>query len=179
MNCAPKNVAEIAGIADGETLAGLDVLEERVHRLIRERDNIGPVNLRAEAEMEDVTARITSMENERDDLIAAIGKLRAAISQLNREGRERLLKSFGDVNEHFKRLFKKLFGGGTAELQLTDADDPLEAGLEIRKSARKTPSIAITVIGWRAGSNRTSNYFCRVSDNPAPICVLDEVERTA
>ena len=75
LNCAPKDVAEIAGIADGEALAGLDVLEERVHRLIRERDNIGPVNLRAEAEMEDVAARITSMETERDDLIAAIGKL--------------------------------------------------------------------------------------------------------
>jgi chromosome segregation protein len=77
LNCAPKDVAEIAGIEDGEALAGLDVLEERVHRLIRERDNIGPVNLRAEAEMEDVAARITSMETERDDLIAAIGKLRA------------------------------------------------------------------------------------------------------
>jgi chromosome segregation protein len=82
LNCAPKDVAEIAGIEDGEALASLDVLEERVHRLIRERDNIGPVNLRAEAEMEDVATRITSMETERDDLIAAIGKLRAAISQL-------------------------------------------------------------------------------------------------
>ena len=177
LNCAPKDVAEIAGIADGETLAGLDVLEERVHRLIRERDNIGPVNLRAEAEMEDVAARITSMETERDDLIAAIGKLRAAISQLNREGRERLLKSFGDVNEHFKRLFKKLFGGGTAELQLTDADDPLEAGLEILASppGKRLQSLSL-LSGGEQALTALAIIFAVFLTNPAPICVLDEVD---
>ena len=177
LNCAPKDVAEIAGIADGEALAGLDVLEERVHRLIRERDNIGPVNLRAEAEMEDVAARITSMETERDDLIAAIGKLRAAISQLNREGRERLLKSFGDVNEHFKRLFKKLFGGGTAELQLTNADDPLEAGLEILASppGKRLQSLSL-LSGGEQALTALAIIFAVFLTNPAPICVLDEVD---
>ena len=177
LNCAPKEVAEIAGIADGEALAGLDVLEERVHRLIRERDNIGPVNLRAEAEMEDVATRITSMETERDDLIAAIGKLRAAISQLNREGRERLLKSFGDVNEHFKRLFKKLFGGGTAELQLTDADDPLEAGLEILASppGKRLQSLSL-LSGGEQALTALAIIFAVFLTNPAPICVLDEVD---
>ena len=177
LNCVPKSVAEIAGIADGEALAGLDVLEERVHRLIRERDNIGPVNLRAEAEMEDVAARITSMEAERDDLIAAIGKLRAAISQLNREGRERLLKSFGDVNEHFKRLFKKLFGGGTAELQLTNADDPLDAGLEILASppGKRLQSLSL-LSGGEQALTALAIIFAVFLTNPAPICVLDEVD---
>ena len=177
LNCAPKDVAEIAGIADGEALAGLDVLEERVHRLIRERDNIGPVNLRAEAEMEDVAARITSMETERDDLIAAIGKLRAAISQLNREGRERLLKSFGEVNEHFKRLFKKLFGGGTAELQLTNADDPLDAGLEILASppGKRLQSLSL-LSGGEQALTALAIIFAVFLTNPAPICVLDEVD---
>ena len=177
LNCAPKDVAEIAGIANGEALAGLDVLEERVHRLIRERDNIGPVNLRAGAEMEDVAARITSMETERDDLIAAIGKLRTAISQLNREGRERLLKSFGDVNEHFKRLFKKLFGGGTAELQLTNADDPLEAGLEILASppGKRLQSLSL-LSGGEQALTALAIIFAVFLTNPAPICVLDEVD---
>ena len=177
LNCAPKDVAEIAGIADGEALAGVDILEERIHRLIRERDNIGPVNLRAEAEMEDVAVRITSMETERDDLIAAIGKLRAAISQLNREGRERLLKSFGDVNEHFKRLFKKLFGGGTAELQLTDADDPLEAGLEILASppGKRLQSLSL-LSGGEQALTALAIIFAVFLTNPAPICVLDEVD---
>ena len=177
LNCAPKDVAEIAGIEDGEALASIDVLEERVHRLIRERDNIGPVNLRAEAEMEDVATRITSMETERDDLIAAIGKLRAAISQLNREGRERLLKSFGDVNEHFKRLFKKLFGGGTAELQLTNADDPLEAGLEILASppGKRLQSLSL-LSGGEQALTALAIIFAVFLTNPAPICVLDEVD---
>jgi chromosome segregation protein len=177
LNCAPTDVAEIAGIEDGEALAGLDVLEERVHRLIRERENIGPVNLRAEAEMEDVATRITSMETERDDLIAAIGKLRAAISQLNREGRERLLKSFGDVNEHFKRLFKKLFGGGTAELQLTNADDPLEAGLEILASppGKRLQSLSL-LSGGEQALTALAIIFAVFLTNPAPICVLDEVD---
>jgi len=177
LNCAPTDVAEIAGIEDGKALAGLDVLEERVHRLIRERENIGPVNLRAEAEMEDVATRITSMENERDDLIAAIGKLRAAISQLNREGRERLLKSFGDVNEHFKRLFKKLFGGGTAELQLTNADDPLEAGLEILASppGKRLQSLSL-LSGGEQALTALAIIFAVFLTNPAPICVLDEVD---
>ena len=177
LNCAPADVAEIAGIEDGDALAALDVLEDRVHRLIRERDNIGPVNLRAEAEMEDVATRITSMETERDDLIAAISKLRAAISQLNREGRERLLKSFGDVNEHFKRLFKKLFGGGTAELQLTNADDPLEAGLEILASppGKRLQSLSL-LSGGEQALTALAIIFAVFLTNPAPICVLDEVD---
>jgi len=177
LNCAPDAVAEIAGVEDGAALGGLDVLEERVHRLIRERDNIGPVNLRAEAEMEDVAARITSMETERDDLIAAIGKLRSAISQLNREGRERLLKSFGEVNDHFKRLFKKLFGGGNAELQLTNADDPLEAGLEILASppGKRLQSLSL-LSGGEQALTALAIIFAVFLTNPAPICVLDEVD---
>ncbi len=93
---------------------------------MRERDNIGPVNLRAEMEMAEVEERMTSLTTERDDLINGIKKLRDAIHQLNREGRERLLRSFAEVNKHFGELFTRLFNGGSAELVLTDDDDPLE-----------------------------------------------------
>jgi chromosome segregation protein len=177
LNCAPDAVASIADIDDPVTLPQRDVLEERVQRLIRERDNIGPVNLRAEAEMEDVASRITTMETERDDLLAAIAKLRAAISQLNREGRERLLKSFTEVNQHFKTLFNKLFGGGTAELQLTDADDPLEAGLEILASppGKRLQSLSL-LSGGEQALTALAIIFAVFLTNPAPICVLDEVD---
>ena len=177
LNCAPDAVASIADIDDLATLPQIDVLEERVQRLIRERDNIGPVNLRAEAEMEDVASRITTMETERDDLLAAIAKLRAAISQLNREGRERLLKSFTEVNQHFKTLFNKLFGGGTAELQLTDADDPLEAGLEILASppGKRLQSLSL-LSGGEQALTALAIIFAVFLTNPAPICVLDEVD---
>ena len=177
LNCAPDAVASIADIDDPATLPQIDVLEERVQRLIQERDNIGPVNLRAEAEMEDVASRITNMETERDDLLAAIAKLRAAISQLNREGRERLLKSFTEVNQHFKTLFNKLFGGGTAELQLTDADDPLEAGLEILASppGKRLQSLSL-LSGGEQALTALAIIFAVFLTNPAPICVLDEVD---
>ena len=177
LNCAPDAVAGIADADDPSSLPGIDVLEGRVQKLIRERDTIGPVNLRAEAEMEDVTTRITSMETERDDLLAAIAKLRAAISQLNREGRERLLKSFAEVNQHFKTLFNKLFGGGTAELQLTDADDPLEAGLEILASppGKRLQSLSL-LSGGEQALTALAIIFAVFLTNPAPICVLDEVD---
>ncbi|MEK9744723.1 MAG: chromosome partitioning protein ParA, partial [Candidatus Puniceispirillum sp.] len=177
LNCKPEQMAEIAGVGPDDTLPDLGTLEDRVHRLNRERDTIGPVNLRAEAEMEDVASRIASMEAERDDLIAAIAKLRAAINQLNREGRERLLASFGAVNTHFKELFKKLFGGGTAELQLTDADDPLEAGLEILASppGKRLQSLSL-LSGGEQALTALAIIFAVFLTNPAPICILDEVD---
>jgi len=177
LNCTADAVAGIADIEDPASLPAMDVLEDRVQRLIRERDTIGPVNLRAEAEMEDVATRITGMETERDDLLAAIAKLRSAISQLNREGRERLLKSFAEVNQHFKALFNKLFGGGTAELQLTDADDPLEAGLEILASppGKRLQSLSL-LSGGEQALTALAIIFAVFLTNPAPICVLDEVD---
>ncbi len=177
LNCQPAGLAEIAGVENAAALQALDTLDDRLQRLIRERDTIGPVNLRAEAEMEEVTARITSMETERDDLIAAISKLRSAISQLNREGRERLLASFGEVNTHFKELFKKLFGGGTAELQLTDADDPLDAGLEIMASppGKRLQSLSL-LSGGEQALTALAIIFAVFLSNPAPICILDEVD---
>ena len=174
---APQNIAEIAGVEDATELDPITSLEDRVQRLLRERDTIGPVNLRAEAEMDEVSSRIESMEAERDDLLAAIAKLRSAISQLNREGRERLLKSFAEVNGHFKELFKKLFGGGNAELQLTEADDPLDAGLEIMASppGKRLQSLSL-LSGGEQALTALAIIFAVFLTNPAPICVLDEVD---
>ena len=104
---------------------------QQLDRLRRERDTMGPVNLRADAEAVEVQAQIDNMARERDDLEAAIGKLRHAIAALNKEGRERLQAAFGTVNDHFEQLFTHLFGGGAAHLELSDSDDPLDAGLEI------------------------------------------------
>ena len=177
LDCQPNEVATIADVEDPTRLDPPAALEERVQRLIRERDNIGPVNLRAEAEMEEVAGRIASMEEERDDLLAAIAKLRSAISQLNREGRERLLRSFAEVNGHFKELFKKLFGGGNAELQLTEADDPLDAGLEILASppGKRLQSLSL-LSGGEQALTALAIIFAVFLTNPAPICVLDEVD---
>ncbi|MDB2391210.1 chromosome partitioning protein ParA, partial [Alphaproteobacteria bacterium] len=170
-------IAEIANVESADSLPPVATLDDKVQRLLRERDNIGPVNLRAEVEMEEVASRINSMEAESEDLLAAIAKLRSAISQLNREGRERLLASFAEVNGHFKELFKKLFGGGTAELQLTEADDPLEAGLEIMASppGKRLQSLSL-LSGGEQALTALAIIFAVFLTNPAPICVLDEVD---
>ena len=177
LDCAPDALPELAEAEDAAALPALEVLEERVRRLLRERDNIGPVNLRAETEMAEVAARIESMEAEAEDLVAAIEKLRAAIAKLNRQGREQLLGSFADVNAHFRDLFKVLFGGGTAELRLTDSDDPLEAGLEIlaQPPGKKLQSLSL-LSGGEQALTALAIIFAVFLTNPAPICVLDEVD---
>ena len=118
-----------------------------------------------------------ALVTERDDLVEAIKRLRQGIQSLNREARERLLASFEVVNTHFKRLFTELFGGGTAELQLIETDDPLEAGLEIlAKPPGKKPQTLSLLSGGEQALTAMALIFAVFLTNPAPICVLDEVD---
>ena len=177
----PDELRGLAGLeAEAEIAidsAAIASLEERHRRLLRERENIGPVNLRAEEEMTELEERLTALTAERDDLTAAVDKLRLAISQLNREGRTRLLKSFADVNRHFSRLFKSLFGGGHAELTLTETDDPLAAGLEImaRPPGKHLQTLSL-LSGGEQALTALALIFAIFSVNPSPICILDEVD---
>jgi len=166
-----------AGIDPDEDFAAESDLAQRVERLLRERDNIGPVNLRAEQEIEELSGQLTTLEQERDDLIAAIAKLRSAITALNREGRQRLVVAFEAVNEHFQKLFSKLFGGGDAHLSLTEEDDPLDAGLEIFASPPgKKMQVMSLLSGGEQALTAIALVFAAFLTNPAPICVLDEVD---
>ena len=178
LDATPEELPEIAGASeDSATRDALSALESRLERLIRERDNIGPVNLRAELEMEETETRITNLTTERDDLTQAIASLRQAISELNREGRTRLLRSFTEVNEHFNSLFKTLFNGGSATLELTDEGDPLEAGLEILASPPGKKLQAMSLLsGGEQALTALALIFAVFLTNPAPICVLDEVD---
>ncbi|HEX4637508.1 MAG TPA: chromosome segregation protein SMC [Rhizomicrobium sp.] len=131
LECAPAELAERAEIKDGEDLPPLEQAEKRVERLKQEREQLGGVNLRAEEEAVEQEARLTTLVADRDDLVGAIDRLRRGIQSLNKEGRERLLASFENVNGNFQQLFTKLFEGGEAKLTFTESEDPLEAGLEI------------------------------------------------
>ena len=117
------------------------------------------------------------MVHEKEELEAAINKLRHAIASLNREGRERLKAAFGDVNQHFSELFARLFGGGKAYLELTESDDPLEAGLEIYASppGKRLQNMSL-LSGGEQALTALSLIFAVFLTNPAPICVLDEVD---
>ncbi len=177
LSAAPAQLYTLAEMGEDDALPPLFQLEDRVARLQRERDSIGPVNLRAEAEMAEIDERLTQMQTERDDLIGAIEKLRTAIATLNREGRARLLESFQEVNKYFKEMFTTLFGGGQAELQLTESADPLEAGLEILASppGKKLQSLSL-LSGGEQALTALAIIFAVFLTNPAPICVLDEVD---
>jgi chromosome segregation protein len=173
----PAAVAELAELQPDMALPDLAEVESTLDRLRRERERLGAVNLRAEEELVEVETQHTSLTAERDDLVEAIKKLRLGIQSLNREARERLLASFQQVNAHFQQLFTRLFNGGTAELQLIESDDPLEAGLEIlAKPPGKKPATLSLLSGGEQALTAMALIFAVFLTNPAPICVLDEVD---
>ncbi|WP_237155076.1 chromosome segregation SMC family protein [Oryzibacter oryziterrae] len=168
---------KLAELPEGAPLPELAGIEARLDRLRQERDKLGGVNLQAEEEAAELEGRMDTLVNEREDLIEAIRRLRQGIQNLNREARERLLRAFDVVNAHFQRLFVHLFGGGTAELQLVDAEDPLDAGLEIlARPPGKKPQTMTLLSGGEQALTAMALIFAVFLTNPAPICVLDEVD---
>jgi chromosome segregation protein len=177
LECTPDQVLGLAELDPSEGLPDQQSTDAKLQRLLRERENMGPVNLRAEAEAAELDQQLAGMQTERSDLINAISRLRQGINSLNREGRERLLAAFELVNGHFEKLFTRLFGGGRAHLTLTESEDPLEAGLEILASPPgKKLQIMSLLSGGEQALTALALLFAVFLVNPAPICVLDEVD---
>jgi chromosome segregation protein len=154
-----------------------DKARKRWERLTREREEMGPVNLRADIEAEEAEEAIATIARERDEITTAIAKLRGSIGHLNREGRERLSQVFTEVDKHFQSLFSRMFGGGKAHLALVGSDDPLEAGLEIyaQPPGKKLSTLSL-LSGGEQALTALSLIFAVFKCNPAPISVLDEVD---
>ncbi len=176
LNCEPHEILAQAGV-DAEKLPAGDDIEKKLLSLRDDRERLGAVNLRADEEAEAVATQLETMVREKDELVQAIAKLRGAIGSLNKEGRQRLLDAFGTVNAKFAELFTTLFGGGEAELQLIESDDPLEAGLEIlAKPPGKKPTTLSLLSGGEQTLTALALIFAVFLTNPSPICVLDEVD---
>ncbi len=160
-----------------EDMEAADVLEEQVALLKKQRDGLGAVNLRAEEDAREIQAEHDQLVSEKADLEEAIKTLRGGIAGLNKEGRERLLTAFEQVNASFAMLFKHLFGGGEAKLMMVESDDPLDAGLEIMC---QPPGKKLSTLSLLSGGEQTLTalalIFAVFLSNPAPICVLDEVD---
>ena len=152
-------------------------LERRLDEARLSRERLGAVNLRADEEAGEIDAERTRLKSERDDLTEAVARLRKAVDTLSREGRARLLEAFEVVDGHFQRLFQTLFGGGRAELALTESEDPLEAGLEIYACppGKKMETMSL-MSGGEQALTATALIFAVFLSNPAPVCVLDEVD---
>ncbi|KXF78345.1 chromosome segregation protein SMC [Paramesorhizobium deserti] len=177
LNCQPHEAMRMTGLGPDDPLPDVEEVERRLERLKIERERLGAVNLRADEEQRELAERLEAIVAEREDVIEAIKKLRQAIQNLNREGRERLLAAFDVVNAQFRRLFTHLFGGGTAELQLIESDDPLDAGLEIlARPPGKKPQTMTLLSGGEQALTAMALIFAVFLTNPAPICVLDEVD---
>ena len=149
----------------------------RLDRLQSERERIGPVNLIAADELAELDEQQAKGMAESEELSQAISRLRGSIGSLNREGRARLLTAFEAVDQHFRRLFATLFNGGQAHLALIDSDDPLEADLEIfaQPPGKKLQSLTL-LSGGEQALTAVALIFGLFLTNPAPICVLDEVD---
>jgi chromosome segregation protein len=177
LGCTPATLAELAELPPDGALPSVEEVEGLVEQLQADRDRLGAVNLRADDELIAIERQRDELVGERDDLVEAIRKLRLAIQNLNKEGRERLLSAFDVVNTHFQALFTTLFGGGAAELQLVESEDPLEAGLEIiARPPGKKPQTMTLLSGGEQALTALSLIFAVFLTNPSPICVLDEVD---
>jgi len=177
--CKPQNIIQKLEITDDlEAMRfNMDRNEAKLDRLKQQRETMGAVNLRADLETKEIDDELETMSKEKNELDAAIKKMRESIEELNKEGRARLLKAFDTVNNHFKDVFVKLFNGGKAHLELVDADDPLDAGLEMMVSppGKKLQSMSL-LSGGEQALTAMSLIFAIFLTNPSPICVLDEVD---
>ena len=174
--CVPQRLPEKLGF-DGEQVPNADEEAATLDRLTAERERIGPVNLVAEAELAELDQARTKGAEEAEELTQAINRLRGSIGNLNREGRVRLLEAYEKVDAHFRRLFTTLFDGGQAHLELVESDDPLEAGLEIMAQPPGKRLSTLTLLsGGEQALTAVALIFALFLTNPAPICVLDEVD---
>ncbi len=174
--CPPPLLPVHAGFAADDI--GVPAEESARHeRLTLDRERIGPVNLIAETELTELDSASANATRERDELAEAVARLRGSIGTLNREGRQRLTAAFDAVDGHFRRLFTTLFDGGQAHLALVDSDDPLEAGLEIMAQPPGKRLQSLTLLsGGEQALTAIALIFALFLTNPAPICVLDEVD---
>jgi len=177
LDVAPDTLEELAGLHAADAAPDAAETAARLERLIRERDGMGPVNLVAESEAAEVETRIASLQRERAELAEAITRLRRGITALDLEVRRRLTAAFEQINGHFAELFTRLFSGGKAHLSFVDDDDPLLAGLEIMASPPgKRPQSLSLLSGGEQALTALALLFAAFLTNPAPVCVLDEVD---
>ena len=155
----------------------IEEIETSLKKLKDERDNMGAVNLRADDETKNLENQISKMMDDRKDLMAGILKLKSSINELNQKGREKLIDAYDKVGRKFNDVYTKLFGGGNARLELIESDDPLEAGLELLVSPPGKKLQSITLLsGGEQALTAMALIFAVFLINPAPICILDEVD---
>ena len=177
LNLSENNILEFSNLEINKEFPDAVTQEELLDSRKREREKLGSVNLRADEETNKYETEIKKKEQDRQDLVTAILKLKESINELNYKGRERLLEAFEKINRKFNEVYTKLFNGGNAKLELVDSDDPLDAGLEMLVSPPGKRLQSSTLLsGGEQALTALSLIFAVFLTNPSPICVLDEVD---
>ena len=176
LNKQPEDLESEQQLLDNK-LESHQEIKDYLQKLIFQREQMGPVNLRAKIEESEIESMIDELELEKNDLVDALDKLRQAINKINNEGKNRLISAYEKVNKNFSDLFKKLFSGGEAKLELVKSDDPLQTGLEI---FARPPGKKLSNISLLSGGEKTLTAIALIFSifliNPSPICILDEVD---
>lgn len=172
-----QRTPQVARNEGGDADRPLAEMEQEIPELVRKLERIGPVNLMAIAEKEELDERLAFLNGQRDDLLAAVADIREAIRRINKTSKERFITTFAAIGEHFTRLFTSLFEGGHAELHLTDPDNPLESGIDItaQPPGKRLQNISLLSGGEKALTT-LSLIFATYQVKPAPFCLLDEVD---
>ena len=151
--------------------------EQRASTLRRQIRQLGPVNLAAVEEYDELSERLTFLTGQKDDLEQAETELREIIAQLTVQMQEVFVQSFAQLNQYFGETFQEMFGGGTAELCLEDEHDVLGCGIEIRVTP---PGKAVKSLSLLSGGEKAfvaiALYFAIIKVRPTPFCILDEIE---
>ena len=177
LGCAPDDCLRTAELQPDAELPSLEQADSQLTRLKADRERLGGVNLQADEDLTTLSQQFDGLDKEKTDVEGAIAKLRSGIGQINGEARTRLQTAFDTVNGHFQRLFTALFGGGEARLEMVEAEDPLEGGLEIvAKPPGKKPATLSLLSGGEQSLTAQALIFAVFLTNPSPICVLDEVD---
>jgi chromosome segregation protein len=147
------------------------------NRLKRDISALGAVNPNADAEFQELSERRIFLTGQREDLFAADAKLRSVIQDIDRSTRQTFIETFQQVEEQFKIMFERLFGGGMTRLVLTDPENVLDSGIDIiaQPPGKKLQNLTLLSGGERALTAAALMFaFLRV--RPSPFCVLDELD---
>jgi chromosome segregation protein len=154
-----------------------DELQNLVAELSRQLDNMGPVNLDAVQEYDELQERYKFLETQNNDLNNSRRELLDVISRINSTTKKLFAETFAQVRANFKEMFAELFGGGRADLSLMDENDPLNCGIEItaKPPGKQLQSISLLSGGERA-MTAVALLFSIYMVRPSPFCVLDEID---
>lgn len=153
------------------------VLQSRIQVARDKRERVGPVNLLAEKEFEELSTRFEELDGQKQDLDRSMEELRESIRKMDRECRERFLDAFTNIRRYFREQFAVLFRGGKADLRLEDEEHPLDSGIEIvcQPPGKKLQSVSLMSGGEKALA-ATAVLFAIFRYQPPPFCLLDEVD---